>query len=138
MCSASHFGMNSGSHLVLLQDPDLHIGQVTTWKSTTFCLYKGNKGNKEIKEIKKVEACYYTEAFSPWFAITVSQEDSSQSLASCLNLLPSPLEVSTDRTPGREPREPPIRYRFLTGASLWTFQFHRHNVNMNASKGGIM
>lgn len=38
-----------------------------------------------------------------------SQEDSSQSLASCLNLLPSPLEASTDRTPGREPREPPLR-----------------------------
>ncbi|XP_077079439.1 serine-rich coiled-coil domain-containing protein 1 isoform X3 [Siphateles boraxobius] len=37
-----------------------------------------------------------------------SQEDSSQSLASCLNLLPSPL-ASTDRTPGREPREPSLR-----------------------------
>ncbi|XP_016372407.1 serine-rich coiled-coil domain-containing protein 1-like isoform X3 [Sinocyclocheilus rhinocerous] len=38
-----------------------------------------------------------------------SREDSSQSLASCLNLLPSPLEASTDRTPGREPKEIPLR-----------------------------
>ncbi|XP_016140070.1 serine-rich coiled-coil domain-containing protein 1 isoform X4 [Sinocyclocheilus grahami] len=38
-----------------------------------------------------------------------SREDSSQSLASCLNLLPSPLEASTDRTPGREPKETPLR-----------------------------
>ncbi|KAL1269785.1 hypothetical protein QQF64_032074 [Cirrhinus molitorella] len=38
-----------------------------------------------------------------------SREDSSQSLASCLNLLPSPLEASTDRTPGREPKEPTLR-----------------------------
>ncbi|XP_073675930.1 serine-rich coiled-coil domain-containing protein 1-like [Garra rufa] len=37
-----------------------------------------------------------------------SREDSSQSLASCLNLLPSPLEASTDRTPGREPKEPTL------------------------------
>uniref|UniRef100_A0A8C1VM69 Coiled-coil serine-rich protein 1 n=1 Tax=Cyprinus carpio TaxID=7962 RepID=A0A8C1VM69_CYPCA len=38
-----------------------------------------------------------------------SREDSSQSFASCLNLLPSPLEPTTDRTPGREPKEPPLR-----------------------------
>ncbi|XP_016317466.1 serine-rich coiled-coil domain-containing protein 1-like isoform X2 [Sinocyclocheilus anshuiensis] len=38
-----------------------------------------------------------------------SREDSSQSLASCLNLLPSPLEASTVRTPGRDPKEPPLR-----------------------------
>ncbi|XP_058641131.1 serine-rich coiled-coil domain-containing protein 1 isoform X3 [Onychostoma macrolepis] len=38
-----------------------------------------------------------------------SREDSSHSLASCLNLLPSPLEASTDRTPGRDPKEPPLR-----------------------------
>ncbi|XP_043102965.1 serine-rich coiled-coil domain-containing protein 1 isoform X2 [Puntigrus tetrazona] len=38
-----------------------------------------------------------------------SREDSSQSLASCLNLLPSPLEASTERTPGRDPKEPPLR-----------------------------
>ncbi|XP_048065654.1 serine-rich coiled-coil domain-containing protein 1 isoform X2 [Megalobrama amblycephala] len=38
-----------------------------------------------------------------------SREDSSQSLASCLNLLPSPLEASIDRTLGREPREPSLR-----------------------------
>lgn len=38
-----------------------------------------------------------------------SQEDSSQSLASCLNLLPSPLEAPMERTPGKEPREPPYR-----------------------------
>ncbi|XP_052420095.1 serine-rich coiled-coil domain-containing protein 1 isoform X2 [Carassius gibelio] len=37
------------------------------------------------------------------------REDSSQSLASFLNLLPSPLEASTDRTPGRDPKEPPLR-----------------------------
>uniref|UniRef100_UPI0037E78610 serine-rich coiled-coil domain-containing protein 1 isoform X1 n=2 Tax=Semicossyphus pulcher TaxID=241346 RepID=UPI0037E78610 len=37
----------------------------------------------------------------------VSREDSSQSLASCLNLLPSPMDPSGDRVPGREnPREP--------------------------------
>ncbi|XP_050973315.1 serine-rich coiled-coil domain-containing protein 1 isoform X3 [Labeo rohita] len=38
-----------------------------------------------------------------------SREDSSQSLASFLNLLPSPMEASTDRTPGREPKEPTLR-----------------------------
>ncbi|XP_016094865.1 serine-rich coiled-coil domain-containing protein 1-like isoform X4 [Sinocyclocheilus grahami] len=38
-----------------------------------------------------------------------SREESSQSLASCLNLLPSPLEASTVRTPGRDPKEPPLR-----------------------------
>ncbi|XP_026101039.1 serine-rich coiled-coil domain-containing protein 1-like isoform X2 [Carassius auratus] len=38
-----------------------------------------------------------------------SREDSSQSLASCLNLLPSPLEAPTGRTPGREPKETPLR-----------------------------
>ncbi|XP_057212701.1 serine-rich coiled-coil domain-containing protein 1 isoform X2 [Triplophysa rosa] len=38
-----------------------------------------------------------------------SREDSSQSLASCLNLLPSPLEAPMERTPGTEPREPPHR-----------------------------
>ncbi|KAK5871085.1 hypothetical protein PBY51_003986 [Eleginops maclovinus] len=32
----------------------------------------------------------------------VSREDSSQSLASCLNLLPSPLDPSGDRIPGKE------------------------------------
>lgn len=32
----------------------------------------------------------------------VSREDSSQSLASCLNLLPSPMEAPGDRLPGRE------------------------------------
>ncbi|XP_037634626.1 serine-rich coiled-coil domain-containing protein 1 isoform X3 [Sebastes umbrosus] len=38
----------------------------------------------------------------------VSREDSSQSLASCLNLLPSPMDPSGDRIPGREnnQREP--------------------------------
>lgn len=38
----------------------------------------------------------------------VSREDSSQSLASCLNLLPSPMDQSGDRIPGREhnQREP--------------------------------
>ncbi|KAJ4942500.1 hypothetical protein JOQ06_012366 [Pogonophryne albipinna] len=38
----------------------------------------------------------------------VSREDSSQSLASCLNLLPSPLDPSGDRIPGKEinQREP--------------------------------
>ncbi|XP_078107031.1 serine-rich coiled-coil domain-containing protein 1 isoform X3 [Sander vitreus] len=38
----------------------------------------------------------------------VSREDSSQSLASCLNLLPSPIDPSGDRIPGREnnQREP--------------------------------
>ncbi|XP_034728999.1 serine-rich coiled-coil domain-containing protein 1 isoform X1 [Etheostoma cragini] len=38
----------------------------------------------------------------------VSREDSSQSLASCLNLLPSPVDPSGDRIPGREnnQREP--------------------------------
>lgn len=38
----------------------------------------------------------------------VSREDSSQSLASCLNLLPSPMDPSGDRIPGRESnqREP--------------------------------
>jgi len=35
--------MNSGSHLVLLQDPDLHIRQVATQKSTKLCLYKQNE-----------------------------------------------------------------------------------------------
>ncbi|XP_035377910.1 serine-rich coiled-coil domain-containing protein 1 [Electrophorus electricus] len=34
-----------------------------------------------------------------------SQEDSSQSLASCLNLLPSPLEPTADQTPAKESRE---------------------------------
>uniref|UniRef100_A0A8C1EVG5 Coiled-coil serine rich protein 1 n=1 Tax=Cyprinus carpio carpio TaxID=630221 RepID=A0A8C1EVG5_CYPCA len=38
-----------------------------------------------------------------------SRKDSCQSLASFLNLLPSPLEASTDRTPGRDPKEPPLR-----------------------------
>ncbi|XP_073766575.1 serine-rich coiled-coil domain-containing protein 1 isoform X2 [Danio rerio] len=38
-----------------------------------------------------------------------SREDSSQSLASCLNLLLSPLDASTDRTLGRDPREPFFR-----------------------------
>lgn len=33
---------------------------------------------------------------------TVSREDSSQSLASCLNLLPSPLDPSGDRVLGKE------------------------------------
>lgn len=32
----------------------------------------------------------------------VSREDSSQSLASCLNLLPSPIEPSGDRVPGKD------------------------------------
>ncbi|XP_071339256.1 serine-rich coiled-coil domain-containing protein 1 [Trachinotus anak] len=38
----------------------------------------------------------------------VSREDSSQSLASCLNLLPSPMDPSGDRIPGKEnnQREP--------------------------------
>ncbi|XP_062237795.1 serine-rich coiled-coil domain-containing protein 1 [Platichthys flesus] len=38
----------------------------------------------------------------------VSREDSSQSLASCLNLLPSPMDPSADRIPGKEnnQREP--------------------------------
>ncbi|XP_070689882.1 serine-rich coiled-coil domain-containing protein 1 [Pempheris klunzingeri] len=38
----------------------------------------------------------------------VSREDSSQSLASCLNLLPSPMDQSADRIPGKEnnQREP--------------------------------
>ncbi|XP_059192869.1 serine-rich coiled-coil domain-containing protein 1 [Centropristis striata] len=38
----------------------------------------------------------------------VSREDSSQSLASCLNLLPSPMDPTADRIPGREnnQREP--------------------------------
>ncbi|XP_051963920.1 serine-rich coiled-coil domain-containing protein 1-like [Xyrauchen texanus] len=38
-----------------------------------------------------------------------SREDSSQSLASFLNLLPSPMEAPMERTSGREPREPPHR-----------------------------
>ncbi|XP_065103258.1 serine-rich coiled-coil domain-containing protein 1 isoform X2 [Paramisgurnus dabryanus] len=39
----------------------------------------------------------------------VSREDSSQSLASCLNLLHSPLDAPMERTPGKEPREPSHR-----------------------------
>uniref|UniRef100_A0A673YQR7 Coiled-coil serine rich protein 1 n=1 Tax=Salmo trutta TaxID=8032 RepID=A0A673YQR7_SALTR len=35
----------------------------------------------------------------------VFREDSSQSLASCLNLMHSPLEPNVDRIPGREPRD---------------------------------
>ncbi|XP_041760431.1 serine-rich coiled-coil domain-containing protein 1 isoform X2 [Coregonus clupeaformis] len=35
----------------------------------------------------------------------VFREDSSQSLASCLNLMHSPLEPTVDRIPGREPRD---------------------------------
>ncbi|XP_034152247.1 serine-rich coiled-coil domain-containing protein 1 isoform X2 [Esox lucius] len=35
----------------------------------------------------------------------LSREDSSQSLASCLNLLHSPMEASIDGIPGREPRD---------------------------------
>ncbi|XP_028851935.1 serine-rich coiled-coil domain-containing protein 1 isoform X2 [Denticeps clupeoides] len=38
-----------------------------------------------------------------------SRENSSQSLTSCLNLLASPVELTADRLPGREPREPTHR-----------------------------
>lgn len=123
--------------------PKLHIGQVVTRQSTAFCLLYKNvlkikinhlfQGNKESWSLLSSISF-----FSLWFAIIASREDSSQSLASCLNLLPSPLEASIDRTLGREPREPPLRYLFLTGTSLRTFQFHRHTVNINALTGGIM
>ncbi|XP_076125919.1 serine-rich coiled-coil domain-containing protein 1 isoform X1 [Alosa pseudoharengus] len=39
----------------------------------------------------------------------VSREDSSHSLASCLNLMHSPMEPPTDRLPGLEPRDPTHR-----------------------------
>ncbi|XP_074526398.1 serine-rich coiled-coil domain-containing protein 1 isoform X1 [Halichoeres trimaculatus] len=39
----------------------------------------------------------------------VSREDSSQSLASCLNLLPSPMDQSGDRIPGKEHQREPSR-----------------------------
>nr|XP_046243599.1 serine-rich coiled-coil domain-containing protein 1 [Scatophagus argus]XP_046243600.1 serine-rich coiled-coil domain-containing protein 1 [Scatophagus argus]XP_046243601.1 serine-rich coiled-coil domain-containing protein 1 [Scatophagus argus]XP_046243602.1 serine-rich coiled-coil domain-containing protein 1 [Scatophagus argus]XP_046243603.1 serine-rich coiled-coil domain-containing protein 1 [Scatophagus argus] len=51
----------------------------------------------------------------------VSREDSSQSLASCLNLLPSPMDPSGDRIPGKEnnPREP-SRPTSLLPAADWS------------------
>ncbi|XP_062398956.1 serine-rich coiled-coil domain-containing protein 1 isoform X2 [Sardina pilchardus] len=45
-----------------------------------------------------------------------SREDSSHSLASCLNLMHSPMEPSTDRLPGLEPRDP--THRELRSLSL--------------------
>uniref|UniRef100_A0A8C9XVX0 Coiled-coil serine rich protein 1 n=1 Tax=Sander lucioperca TaxID=283035 RepID=A0A8C9XVX0_SANLU len=45
----------------------------------------------------------------------VSREDSSQSLASCLNLLPSPIDPSGDRIPGRENNQ---RYVYLEDEHL--------------------
>lgn len=46
----------------------------------------------------------------------VSREDSSQSLASCLNLLPSPMEPSGDRIPGKDSSH---RWRWTFRSLCW-------------------
>uniref|UniRef100_A0A0E9P8W7 Secreted protein n=1 Tax=Anguilla anguilla TaxID=7936 RepID=A0A0E9P8W7_ANGAN len=47
------------------------------------------------------------------FLILVSREDSSQSLASCLALLHSPIEPSSDKVLGREPRGTESSHRYV-------------------------
>ncbi|KAA8592146.1 hypothetical protein FQN60_017601 [Etheostoma spectabile] len=47
----------------------------------------------------------------------VSREDSSQSLASCLNLLPSPMDPSGDRIPGKENNQ---RLEFNIRFTAWS------------------
>ncbi|KAF0033954.1 hypothetical protein F2P81_014020 [Scophthalmus maximus] len=49
----------------------------------------------------------------------VSREDSSQSLASCLNLLPSPMDPSGDRIPGKENNQRAQRRVLPAASSLY-------------------
>ncbi|KAK1801258.1 hypothetical protein P4O66_022948 [Electrophorus voltai] len=70
-----------------------------------------------------------------------SQEDSSQSLASCLNLLPSPLEPTADQTPAKESREhnrysssPPLSSSFsssslLVFSALLNWSLYDHSIS---------
>ncbi|XP_059378615.1 serine-rich coiled-coil domain-containing protein 1-like isoform X2 [Carassius carassius] len=110
--SASEGAGGPSLHLNL-RDPHCMEGNTLSKHRTTSSSSKlgsmdvlNNLGSSELDEDDLMLDLDLSDDQRPHHA---SREDSSQSLASCLNLLPSPLEASTDRTPGREPKEPPLR-----------------------------
>lgn len=68
--------------------------------------------------------CCHSHQLAVLFVFLASQEDSSQSLASCLNLLPSPMDLPTDQSTAKECRDnnryfshPPLSHLVLVFSS---------------------
>lgn len=79
---------------------------LTLWRCVSICLPQmGNISEKLfiIKDfLRNISTSFCESTADCSLVCSVSREDSSQSLTSCLNLLPSPMDPAGDRLPGKD------------------------------------